>query len=546
MKWFSAYKGRFFYSNDSRRLLLLCSTIDASMLQVALGATRKMEGVQDWAVKHLSDILREFQDPYMVKELVTYLFTLGTSGELRAELSSILGIDPSTPSITGAHKANFIDELVLRRFPSEAPKKKKKKGITMSLNSESIKLLSQELSGPALNSRRLCNCMATEHDLIGNCLACGKIVCAIEGRGHCMFCGHMVLPKGEFPNSIPDEASFVAAFRHKDKLLGYERDNDKNKIYDDQTDWFELADNVWLTEEDRAEARAIAQDHVRLLQAEQLNYKIDIDVATGKTSHTEASEYIEQSTKEERKESSTKFLSTAASKSLKPSESLSDYALHVYQQVIGHIATSLQEETKMPKEDRFSKLQNDDPFSEIHLPTSKPQLCYEDYIFAESDDRRYCLSMHQPWASLVIEGFKRVEGRKWSHQFKGPLWIHAAAKKPTEEEIKEVEDQYKLLYRDVPNRPAFPTRYPTGVLLGRVELQEVTQRAQYLSATEGMHCESSECPYLFLFKNPQRLLVPIKMLGGKKIYILDDFVWKGARQGLRRVYTGWWKPKRIS
>lgn len=41
--------------------------------------------------------------------------------------------------------------------------------------------------------------MAIEHELVGNCLACGKVVCEIEGRGDCMFCGHPVLPKGEIP-----------------------------------------------------------------------------------------------------------------------------------------------------------------------------------------------------------------------------------------------------------------------------------------------------------------------------------------------------------
>mmetsp|Transcript_3649 Transcript_3649/g.7836 ORF Transcript_3649/g.7836 Transcript_3649/m.7836 type:complete len:507 (-) Transcript_3649:30-1550(-) len=506
-----------------------------------------MESVQDWAVKHLSEIMREFQDPYMVKEVVSYLFTLGSPSELRTELSSILGIDPTVPSITGAHKANFIDEIIERRFPTEGPKKKKKgKQIVVNFNPESIKNLSKELSGPALNSRRLCYCMATEHDLIGNCLACGKIVCAIEGRGHCMFCGHLVLPKGEFPNSIPDEASFVAAFRHKDRLLGYERDNDKNKIYDDQTDWFELADNVWLTEEDRAEARALAQDHVKLLQAEQLNYRVDFDIESGQTTHSDAAAYIESTSKEERKEASTKFLSGAASRTLKPSESLADYALHVYTQVMGQIKSSLSEERKVPKEERFSKLQHDDPYAEVQLTHKKPQIAHEDFIYSESEDKRYTLSMHQPWASLVIEGFKRVEGRSWPSDFKGPLWIHAAAKKPTEEEIKTVEEQYNQLYRDVENRPPFPSRYPTGVLLGRIELKEVVPRAQYVRATEGMHCESSDCNYLFIVKNPQKLLVPIKMLGGKKIYMLDDSVWKGAKQGLRRVYTGWWKPRKFT
>ena len=37
--------------------------------------------------------------------------------------------------------------------------------------------------------RLMCDCQAREHELVGNCLACGKIVCAQEGPGVCLFCG---------------------------------------------------------------------------------------------------------------------------------------------------------------------------------------------------------------------------------------------------------------------------------------------------------------------------------------------------------------------
>lgn len=38
-----------------------------------------------------------------------------------------------------------------------------------------------------------------------------------------------------------------------------------------------------------------------------------------------------------------------------------------------------------------------------------------------------CLSMHQPWASLLVLGFKRFEGREWTSKYRGPLWIHATS-----------------------------------------------------------------------------------------------------------------------
>lgn len=40
------------------------------------------------------------------------------------------------------------------------------------------------------------------------------------------------------------------------------------------------------------------------------------------------------------------------------------------------------------------------------------------------------LTLWQPWASLVALGAKRIETRSWSTTYRGPLAIHAAARKP--------------------------------------------------------------------------------------------------------------------
>lgn len=37
------------------------------------------------------------------------------------------------------------------------------------------------------------------------------------------------------------------------------------------------------------------------------------------------------------------------------------------------------------------------------------------------------LTVHQPWASLIALGHKRIETRSWSTSYRGPLAIHAAA-----------------------------------------------------------------------------------------------------------------------
>ncbi len=41
-----------------------------------------------------------------------------------------------------------------------------------------------------------------------------------------------------------------------------------------------------------------------------------------------------------------------------------------------------------------------------------------------------CISMHQPWASLLVHGIKRVEGRGWPTEHRGTLWVYATAQTP--------------------------------------------------------------------------------------------------------------------
>jgi activating signal cointegrator 1 len=44
------------------------------------------------------------------------------------------------------------------------------------------------------------------------------------------------------------------------------------------------------------------------------------------------------------------------------------------------------------------------------------------------------ITLWQPWASLVALGVKTIETRSWQTSHRGPLAIHAAAKKPVEDE----------------------------------------------------------------------------------------------------------------
>lgn len=57
---------------------------------------------------------------------------------------------------------------------------------------------------------------------------------------------------------------------------------------------------------------------------------------------------------------------------------------------------------------------------------------------AEEKGEAMCLSMHQPWASLLVAGIKRVEGRSWPTKHRGTLWIASTAQEPSDLEVAQV------------------------------------------------------------------------------------------------------------
>jgi len=501
-----------------------------------------MEDVNSWTHSQMSDLLRDISDPHIIKDMTNYLLSISNPESAKKELHEILGVESQDTSqaafILRAKKLNFIEEFISKKFGVK-PKSKKKKGVKIEVNKKNLASLRKGLNAPAFTSKEKCYCMATEHELVGNCLACGKIVCAKEGRGPCMFCGHIVLPKGEVPPTIPDTETYTQAISHKNKLLNFDRTSEERLgIIDDQTDWFEIAENTWLSPEDREKARQLGEQQKKRQQQASSQIRVQVDLSSGGVSADIGNQqYIAEDTKKS-KEDAAKFF-TSASRNLQPDD-LSGRAKAIYEHVMAKLKQEVPKEK--PLQPKHSVIQHEDPFENLEFSVKKPKM-HEPLVFKESDDKRHCLTMHQPWASLVIEGFKRVEGRNWSTEHRGPLWIHASARRPTEEEVKEVQDMYSEFYGN--ERPEFPNRYPTGVLLGRVEMVDCMTHEEYLEAwPEEDLREPNESRFVMIFKNPKRLILPIKMQGSKKIFNLEFDLWEGAKRGLRRVYTGWWPPEK--
>ena len=57
------------------------------------------------------------------------------------------------------------------------------------------------------------------------------------------------------------------------------------------------------------------------------------------------------------------------------------------------------------------------------------------------------LSIRQPWAWLIANGYKDIENRSWNTTYRGEFFIHAS-KAMTRKEYRQCQDYLELLRRD--------------------------------------------------------------------------------------------------
>ena len=187
---------------------------------------------------------------------------------------------------------------------------------TSSISDLTTAIAALELStNPSLSpERRRCPCNASIHPLFTtapNCLNCGKIICALEGLQPCSFCDSPILTGNQvssmiralkeergqermvahnsgagssgrgtpvFGGTTPesgnsgDEVSAAAsrARAHRDKLLGYQRENaQRTRVYDEAADYdisLTAGTTQWMSPVQRAAALKKQQQYLREME----------------------------------------------------------------------------------------------------------------------------------------------------------------------------------------------------------------------------------------------------------------------------------------
>ena len=81
------------------------------------------------------------------------------------------------------------------------------------------------------------------------------------------------------------------------------------------------------------------------------------------------------------------------------------------------------------------------------------------------------LSVRQPWAYFIVQGFKPVENRQWWTQYRGPLLLHAA-KGMTRFEYEECMELAAAIVKSTCTAIPLPTfeELERGGIVGQTEL----------------------------------------------------------------------------
>ncbi|XP_059486166.1 activating signal cointegrator 1 isoform X2 [Neocloeon triangulifer] len=375
-----------------------------------------------------------------------------------------------------------------------------------------------------LPGRHKCTCEATKHALINNCLSCGRIVCAQEGAGPCMFCGKLVCTKDQAKivgrGSKKSEKLIQHLMKHaedpkmdkavekKNKLLEYDKQNFKlTRVIDDQKDFF--ATSTWQSEKERSHIQKKEQELMGQRYGSRRDKKFTLDFSGRRVVEDEIVE--EQFNPED--DPILKQIRDDALKSIVRERPANDTNPALLTHKPTFVEVGITPQSGKGNESRIGLLEGR----------------IQDKEMLEMSDQAKCLSMHQPWASLLVRGIKKHEGRSWYTKHRGPLWIAAAAKVPTEDEIAEIEKAHSHIAQK--ENLDFPKNYPVSCLLGKVNVADCLPQDEYRAAyPDGL----SESPFVFICENTEELPFFLPIKGQHKIFTLDKALHHAAVTSLKR------------
>ncbi|XP_054165569.1 activating signal cointegrator 1-like [Oppia nitens] len=383
--------------------------------------------------------------------------------------------------------------------------------------------------------RRQCNCEASRHELVSNCLNCGRIVCEQEGIGNCFTCGQMVMTrqqrqsmrqmeeegklalkaivtdqllssdksKKKSNSGLKDIAatleinkSLAKAIGHKDQMLEFDRNSFvRTKVIDDQNDYFSLSTQNWISNDKRKELSTKVKTLHENKYKKQNKILIDFNERT-------ATDY---------KDPVVKDFNQQIEKLYDESQLQSDYVTVDASHFID------KDNTQLPLlQYVYNNRKTNDSNDNKKIIANLNNMRLQDIELMSISDEGMCLSVNQPYASLLVYGIKRFEGRNWYSNFRGRLWIRSNNKTPDNESVKEIENFYCFA-----GIKKFPNSYPTSAILGCVTVSDCLPLEDYkVKFPDG----DTEDNFILVCEDHKQMSEPVIDIngGGLRIYKLNQ------------------------
>ncbi len=111
------------------------------------------------------------------------------------------------------------------------------------------------------------------------------------------------------------------------------------------------------------------------------------------------------------------------------------------------------------------------------------------------------LTIHQPYADLIVDGFKKIENRTWRTHYRGLVAIHAGKSRAR-----------------LGSRSGY--RYTFGAIVGIATLHDCIS----FDAATRVDPAWSEGPECWHFVEPRRIATPISVSGSQGLWVLPGDV----------------------
>uniref|UniRef100_A0A914Y0F7 Zinc finger C2HC5-type domain-containing protein n=1 Tax=Panagrolaimus superbus TaxID=310955 RepID=A0A914Y0F7_9BILA len=401
---------------------------------------------------------------------------------------------------------------------------------------------------PALDlkpGRHECECQARVHELIRNCLGCGRVVCKQEGSGPCFTCGTLVCTKEEReiiesgtkkgnalmnqlmggkqigPNLKNVAENINDAIAYRDKLLIADADSERRtKVNDLQSDYLNLESNSYLTLEER---EAILERKAELRQMRnnvRKNMVVDFDFVAGKV--------VEQKERPIEVASDPVLQSILQLSNLRMKDELAQIQSNPNTKTIScdQFTPSYDvSKSKLKKTPKVADVAIEDVFGEN-----------DEAFYADIEQKGYCLALDQPLASFVVGGVRKHIPVKEDIRFTGPMLIAATTNSLDEKIIKDEEIKARKRFKDA--KINFPTEYSTGALLGRVFVEDCYTWKEYSDEFgKNAECYPKEGFVIFVTKAEQ-LPSAIPHIPSNELYQINSGLRKTIQHLLDPYFIG--------